>query len=227
MSDGLTPYAETVVGRFPVEPLNTVSCLAFILVALYWAYRTRLNICRYPLIVMVVPLLVVGGVGGMVHHAFRTYRAWRHIDILMAFYGVAMGCVYFWRRVSQGWFKAFLLTLLFPLFLRIVLYDVKINSASVVFVGMALALAIPLAIDGFRSGGKHMGMPMAASLLFCVAVFFRELDAFPEIVGKYGTHFLWHLFAAVSVCVVLSYVYHLNIGNPSRGEKHFKGGALD
>ena len=207
LGDGLAPYAETVAGRFPVEPLNTISCLAFVAVAVYWAYRTRLNIRRYPLIVMVVPLLVAGAVGGMAHHAFRSYRAWRHIDMLMAFYGVAMGCVYFWRRVSRGWLDAFLLTLLFPLFLRFVLYDVRINSASVVFVGMALALAIPIAIDGLKTGGRRMFASMVASLLFCVAVLFRELDAYPEIVGKYGSHFLWHLFAAASVWIVLAYVY--------------------
>ena len=34
-------YAETHMGRLPVEPWNTFSNLAFLAIAVYWAFKIR------------------------------------------------------------------------------------------------------------------------------------------------------------------------------------------
>jgi len=49
-------YAETDMAHFPVEPLNTISNLIFLVLVIYWAYKTRMSVVRYPLIVIALPL---------------------------------------------------------------------------------------------------------------------------------------------------------------------------
>jgi hemolysin III len=210
LSDGLAPNAETIQGRFPVEPLNAVTSLAFLVVAIYWARRTRMKLSRHPLVVMSVPVLFVGALGGMAHHAFRGFRDIRHLDMLMAFYGVAMACVFFWHKVTKSWVMSFSMTLLFPVAFRYALPDSHvIGSASVVFAALSLSLLPPVAIRCWMDGMRRVSYLLASSAFFLVGMFFRELDSLHDLVAPVGTHCLWHVFGALSVCAVLGYAYEL------------------
>ena len=209
LRDGLKPYAETVPGRFPVEPFNAVSSLAFLVVAIYWARKTRMKIIAHPVIVISVPVLVVGALAGALHHAFRDFREIRHLDMVMAFYGVAMACLFFWKKVSDSWVMAFSMTLLFPLLFRFLLPDPHhIDSASVVYVAMAIALLPPVALYCANDGMRHFEYPLLASVFFVIGIILREADAYFLASGyPIGTHFLWHVFGALTVCAFFGYAY--------------------
>ena len=117
--DGLSVNAETVPGRFPVEPLNTVSNIVFLVFLIYWIKKTGFKFSRHPLIVTVMPILCLGLISATMHHAFRSDRMWHTIDMLAIFYAVIMTCVFLWYRVFGNWLKSFLFTMIFFIFWHI------------------------------------------------------------------------------------------------------------
>jgi len=139
--------------------------------------------------------------------------------MLMAFYGVAMACVFFWHKVTKSWVMSFSMTLVFPVVFRYALPEShRIGSASVVFAALSLSLLPPIAIRCWQDGMRLVSYPLAASAFFLVGVFFRELDAFHGLVAPVGTHFLWHIFGALAVCAVLGYAYELEVASEEVSE---------
>jgi hemolysin III len=163
----------------------------------------------------------------MLHHAFRDFRDLRHLDMLMAFYGVAMGCVFFWRGVTKSWVMSFSMTLVVPLVFRLFLSDTggRIASASVVYVAMALALLLPVGIRCLMDGSRRVFYPLLASVFFAIGVFFRESDSLPSLEGSIGTHCLWHVFGALSVFAILGYAYALELEGGGFNVRKDNGGG--
>ena len=44
VDDGCAVNAETVHGRFPVEPLSTISNFGFLFIIIYWTWKTKFRI---------------------------------------------------------------------------------------------------------------------------------------------------------------------------------------
>lgn len=47
-----------------------------------------------------------------------------------------------------------------------------------------------------------------STILFAIALFFRQFDAHEPSLLPVGTHFLWHVFGAIGTFYILYYLYH-------------------
>jgi hypothetical protein len=210
LADGCTPNAETILGRFPVEPINTLTSFGFLFIIIYWTFKTKFKITLYPVIVITMPLLACAFIGSTMHHALRNDRIWHTIDMLGIFYAVIVTCVYYWYRVTSSWLKSAFLVISIPIIFRIFLSSISLPvmiSVSVVFVVLAVALLIPITIHCVRNDHKNINLLIIAVLTFIIALVFRQTDNFLIGIIPFGTHFLWHVFAMISVFYLLQYTF--------------------
>ena len=208
--DGCSVNAETVPGRFPVEPLNTVSNIVFLVLLIYWLKKVGFKYSRYPLIVIVLPMMFLGLIAATIHHSLRIDKVWKTITVLSIFYSVVMTCVYFWYRVSEKWLSAFFLTMLFPLIFWMFYLNVEVVekiNLSVIYVAMSIAVFIPWFLFCIRNKLKNLNLLALSSFLFTIGMVCRMSDLRFQPFFSYGTHFLWHIFGAASVFVLLKYIY--------------------
>lgn len=208
--DGLPKNAETVLGRFPAEPFNAVSNLAFLAIIVYWTWKTRFRIRLYPAIVLVMPLMLGAFIAGTMHHILRSGKVWHSLVLFCIFFAVLNTCIYLWYRVTDSWLKSFLCVLAVPLIFRIFLATIslpeKISIASV-FVVMAMAIMIPAVIHCIKNHLKNLELLIISSLTFVIGLVFRETDHNLAGIMPVGTHFLWHIFGTISVFFLLKYLF--------------------
>lgn len=205
-------YAETVVGRFPVEPYNTASNIIFLIICLYWARRTRCNYRRFPFIVIALPVLLIGFIGGTTFHATRSHPIWLYMDFIPIFVLAGSACYYLWRRITASSLIALLLMLSTILGLRLLRYLLLPPGKAYISIGyvlMALSIIIPSILHCFKNRWVHFEKLIAAFSSFAVAVLFRQLDTdVHREIFPMGTHFLWHLAGGISTFFLILYIYH-------------------
>jgi hemolysin III len=102
-------YAETNLSRFPAEPWNTCSNVAFLTLLIYWAWRTRLALRQYPLIVGSLPVLLVGFIGGSLYNATRASSLWLILDFVPIFILTLSAAIWFWYKLIGNRLLAVLL----------------------------------------------------------------------------------------------------------------------
>ena len=222
VDDGCAINAETVLGRFPVEPLNTFSNFGFLFIIVYWIWKTKFKIRLYPVIVITMPLLFGAFIAGTMHHALRNDKVWHHIDMLCIFYAVITTCVYLWYRVTEKWMKSFLCVIAVPLVFRLFLASIALPdkiAISVVFVVLGLTILIPATIHCIKNHLKNLDMLILSSISFIIALTFRQADA--DMVGffPFGTHFLWHIFGMISLFYLVKYIF---LTDKAKNLKFFK-----
>ena len=64
------------------EPWNTATAFLFVLIVVYWVARLRGRLRAYPFLVVTLPLLFVGGVGGTLYHGLRNWVGFFLMDVL-------------------------------------------------------------------------------------------------------------------------------------------------
>ncbi len=140
-------YSETVAGRFPVEPINTISNFIFLFIIIYWAWRTRMNMLKYPMVVIGICMLAVGFIGGTLYHSMRNSEAWLVTDYMAIYFSVIAACLYLWFRITGNWFLVLLFSVLPALILRIVAGLLVMSDRHFIaaaYVVQALLLLIPI-----------------------------------------------------------------------------------
>lgn len=208
-------YFETNLSRFPVEPWSTLSNLVFLFIIIYWVKRTRLNVQRYPLIIVTLPLLLVGFVGGSLYHAFRDNPLWLYMDFVPILILALLGSYFFWRRLFD---KPHLAVLAMSLML-ILSVAVRRLVPPVVFIPVgyamsALMLLFPAVLWCRRCHWERWRDLLAAASFFIVAVFFRQLDSSADFLPM-GTHFLWHLCGGAAVFSLMHYAAYYDGSYPT------------
>ncbi len=225
--DEVAINAETDYGSFPVEPLNAVSNLCFLIVIYYWIKKTRCNFGRYPLIVISMPIIFVGIVAGIIHHLFRVYKVWNTITMLSVFYLVIMLCVYLWYRIAGRWFHAFIFTMIIPVSFWITTLSAGVVNkltVPIVFAAFSVALIIPAMVLCIKNKLKHLELIGGASFLFFVGMLFRIVDMQSISVISRGTHFLWHILGAATLFVVIKFIYLID---ESRAEEKVSSAEVE
>ncbi|MHC4562905.1 MAG: hypothetical protein ACYS8X_09055, partial [Planctomycetota bacterium] len=102
-------YAETNFDRVIVEPVNAVTTLLFVVVAVYWFVRLRGQYRRHWFVTGALPVLFIGAVGGTVYHAFRCNHIWLLLDwVPIAVLCVATG-VFMWAKLLKRYWPLGLL----------------------------------------------------------------------------------------------------------------------
>ncbi|OGV37034.1 MAG: hypothetical protein A2X48_04265 [Lentisphaerae bacterium GWF2_49_21] len=211
ITDGGPIYTETVAGRFPVEPINTISNFIFLFIIIYWAYKTRMNIIRYPMVVIGIGILVIGFIGGTLYHATRGSEVWLVSDYMAIYLSIITACIYLWFRITGNWFLVLLFSVLPALALRIIagvmiVHDKHFIAAS--YAVQALLILVPIFIHCYLNKLRYLGILCMALGSFALALAFRELDGH---LGQYiscGSHFLWHIFGGISAFLLFHYIYN-------------------
>jgi len=211
ITDGGPIYTETVPGRFPVEPCNTLSNLIFLFIIIYWVSKTRLDIKKYPMVVTGVSILAIGFVGGTVYHATRSSEIWLIADYMPIYFALIAGCIYLWHRITGNWFLVLLYSLLPATALRIIAAFSQPGERyfiAVSYLAQVIMLLLPVMIHCWLNKFRYLSILCLALASFAVALTFRELDAASGRFIPAGTHFLWHIFGGVSAFLMFQYIYN-------------------
>lgn len=211
MPDGGPLYTETHLGQLIKEPWNMATAGMFLLIALYWGLRLRGQYGRHPLLAWAVPLLVIGGVGGVIFHGFRMHVFFLVMDFLPILILLVAGAVYFWRQVLKSYWQVALAVTPFVLASGLVHTTLgSANRALAINVGyafLALTLLLPLGLVMVRTRWRHGGWLAGALVCFSVALTARALDRYSPAWLTMGTHFLWHVFGALASHWVVVFIY--------------------
>src|SRR5258708_463515 len=105
MLDGGPRYVETPsnVTDFPgwfAEPWNTGSAMLFVVIPMAWALILRGRYRDHPFLTMCLPVLAVGGIGGVLYHGLRSAVFFRFLDAV-PIYILGLGvAIWIWVRLG-------------------------------------------------------------------------------------------------------------------------------
>lgn len=207
MDDGGPVYMETNPGDYILEPWNALSSLLMLVPAIYWIFRMRKE-GHQPLVMwIVISLIIVGGVGSALFHAFRASYIFLIMDVLPTALLTISLAVYFWYKVLRRW--GYVLVIFLPLFsLRFLLWKnlPEHTAINVSYAITGFSIGLPLIIHLTKTEFKGGYLVAGTIVSFIVALLFREIDRIPFSFLPMGTHFLWHSFAALGAYFMLWYL---------------------
>jgi hemolysin III len=216
-------YLETIMGRFPVEPWNTVSNALFLAIIVYWVWRVKNDVRAHRFIVGALPVLIIGWVGGTVYHATRSHNVWLFMDFVPIALLVMAVSMYFWRRQGVSWL--WVPPLVFGPFIMVMtgMSVLDMPDALRPIAGypiLAISILLPVVRYLMRRGWADWPLVVGALAAFVIAVSFRTIDgqALTEALPM-GTHWLWHSFGATAVQFLVLYIW--------RSDLHVAGRAGD
>lgn len=208
LSDGGPIYTETNPDRWIVEPWNAISSLMIVIPALIWLYRIRGQFKEYKFLLFLIPLMVLGGTGSTLFHAFRASRFFLVMDVLPTAILTLSLSIYFWVKVLNRWWYVLFIILISFVF-RFLLFG-KLPQHTAINVSYAftgIITGLPLLLILFRTKFFKLNYVILTITFFILALVFRELDAWPIDFLHMGTHFLWHAFTGVGAYYILVYLY--------------------
>ena len=208
LQDGGPLYTETNPGQLIVEPWNAFSSLFIVIPAIIWLIRIRKEYQDYLFLLFCVPLMILGGTGSMIFHAFRFSKIFLVMDVLpTAILTLSLG-IYFWFKVIKSWWYIIGLLIL-SIVLRFLFFQNLPSHAAInisyAFTGIFIGL--PLIIILFKTSGYKLGLVITVVGIFILSLIFREADTFRRPFLPMGTHFLWHIFSGIGAYFILDYLY--------------------
>jgi hypothetical protein len=208
MQDGGPVYMETRPEGLIVEPWNAFSSLLILIPAFYWIYRMRKEGNKDFLMWAVVILVITGGLGSALYHAFRVSVFFLIMDVLPSAILTLTLSVYFWIKVlKKWWYAVIVLGVLFGLRFLIWGRLPEHTSINISYFITGVSIGLPLIIFLFKTSFRGWQLVTAAILSFIIALTFRETDYIYVPMLPMGTHFLWHSFSALGAWFILGYLY--------------------
>ncbi|MDF0707077.1 hypothetical protein [Flagellimonas okinawensis] len=209
-------YLETVEGRFPVEPFNTLSNLIFLALIIYWGTKVYRNPEHHRFLSWVLPIIGVSYVGGTIYHATRSHEFWLRLDWMPIMLLCAALVVYFIVKLVTTWWQriSWIVVLLgASIFLRVLPIPEGLRI-SLGYVITAATMLIPLIWYLVKTKGANMHLIITAFCIFGIAIFFRSIDLHQDFFPM-GTHWLWHLLGGIAVHFLIAYIFKDNLLNLS------------
>ncbi len=212
LHDGGPVYMETDLDHLIVEPWNAVSSLLIVLPAVYWLFRVGREYRDYKFLLYAIPLMVLGGTGSTLFHAFRASRFFLFMDFMPSAVLTISLTVYFWIKVFRRWWYIFFIVIVsvgarFILFSMLKPSPFMAINISYTITGVLIGLPVLLLL---RKTGYYRWKDVVLTIVFfMLAIFFREMDSREVAFLPMGTHFLWHAFTGFGGYFILSYLYHL------------------
>jgi len=184
-------YVETDFTRLIREPCNAITAFLFVILSLVWLYRLRGQYRLHPFTTVCLPILLIGGIGGTLFHAFRRHPIFFYMDVIPILVLVLLGAGYLWE-------------LPFAL-LRETHYAIVAH-----YVTLATLILIPVAVTLVKTRFRHAQLIKLTIVCFGWAILFRFLDPLTApILPGLGTHWLWHTLGAVTTALLAEYFFRL------------------
>lgn len=206
----LTPvdlYCERTGPGLWAEPANALTNLAFIAAGLWGVWQVRRY--RTGIFAEVLAWWVVAiGIGSTLFHTFAS-KGTIWADILpIAGFTLAYTLFNLRRFLGMGWGKAILVFAAFYAVAGLITYAVpdwlrQASNGTTNYLPPFLALAFFgawVAATGNRAGWYNL----TGSAIFVVSVICRMIDPLVCASFPLGTHFLWHVFNALMLAVLLA-----------------------
>lgn len=191
-----------------IEPWNTVSNLAFLLLLLYWLPHARgaNPLARY--LRTGIPILAIGWVGGTLYHGWRNSELWHMLDYFPILFLVGWTATWFWRlcwsfppharfgkrTAAVVGFAAPCLAV--PLFFADPRQSVFLGSLT--YFLLAVAMMTPVAILALRGPDRPLRWFVLCLCFLFSAILLRGAEEQVAAKLAVGTHFLWHCFGALA-----------------------------
>lgn len=215
LADGGPRYVETpadprVFPGYIAEPWNTASAFLFILIAVGWLIALRGRYRKHPLLTCCIPILLTGGIGGTLYHGIRLYHAFFLMDVIPIYILGLVVAIYLWIRLGPKVLHLIGMIGFLVLLQSIGIYTLPRQWAiNVSYAALALLMVIPIALVLVRTKFMHGGWILTALGCFGIAWICRIADTARPPLLPMGTHWLWHLFGALTTCAVSYYVYRI------------------
>ena len=210
-------YCERLAPGIWAEPVNTTTNLAFFIAAwATWRMADRLRAFSAG-IWLLSGLICAIGLGSSLFHLFATSWA-RILDMgsILLFQLVYVWLYCHWVvHIRFAWAGLILTAYTASLHLGIQLPHRL--SGSLIY-APTLVVLLALGVYHCRTHKSERFLPIIAAAVFSLALIFRSID---EIICPYfpfGSHFLWHILAAI-VLYVLTKSYLANLSIPRRSEE--------
>jgi hypothetical protein len=208
--DGGPIYLETRLDRTIAEPWNATSALAFVVLVAVWLVRLRGRHRHWPFLTACLPVLALGGVGGVLYHAFRCSYVFFLLDVVPIAILALATSLYFWARLlPRRWYVVLVLP---PSLMSgaIVRTDPDPWAIHPYYLVIASTILVPALLFLLWTRGRDGGWVALALACFVIALVFRSTDGWwREGWLPMGSHWLWHLFGAGATGALAEYVYRV------------------
>ncbi|MCC5943881.1 MAG: hypothetical protein JJT94_03030 [Bernardetiaceae bacterium] len=205
-------YAETDTSRFIVEPFNALSAVFFILIVIYWLWRLRGEYRRYAFMTYILVVLGIGGVGGVLYHAFRSSEWYLLMDYLPITICCLSVAVYFLWKLYRRWEVPVVISVVY-----IILWQVMERSLPMAWFNnlnysiLGFIILLPTLLWLRRTKYDKAVYVWLALVSFALALSFRILDIIAPDLFPMGTHWLWHTFGAMASNFLILYFYKTRV----------------
>lgn len=206
--DGGMLYKETDMAQFFPEPLNAITALLFLALAIFWTIKMKSNFKEYPFLTYCLVLLYIGAIGGTIYDSFRQWP----VFIMMDWMPIMLLCLsagFYFVTQSTRWYYAVVMVLVYLMLMlglrNWILVDnpsLFINVNYAIMASFVLFSVVSYLIYTQWKAGKWVGF---ALLSFALALTFRIVDKLEWL--SFGTHFLWHTFGAAATFCMFNYIY--------------------
>jgi hypothetical protein len=210
LKDGGPRYYETDLSRTVVEPWNATTAALFILIVLYWLLGDK-KLRNRPVMLLSIPILAVGGVGGTLYHAFRNSSITLVMDYLPITILTVMASLYFFVKVLPHWWYIFLISGGMALGQMAAFEWLPPAYASnISYAQLAIFILLPMLWYLWKTRFRNAWIVLLSLSLFGMALFFRWADVWRPPLLPMGTHWLWHLFGSLSCHFLLLFVWRVD-----------------
>jgi len=204
-------YKETDLSQVIVEPWATYSNFLFTVFIIYWFVKIWQQRSEYKFIFFALIILTVGNIGGCMYHAKRDIAFWLMLDVLPILILTLSAGIFFWIKIKAKWY-IIVASIIIPFGLVSLVhafFDVPDQAApNIGYAAMAISITTPVVIYLYKSKFKFFKWVIVSLLGFGIAIFFRIIDLDSNIsFMPMGTHWLWHIFGAISTNFLILYAY--------------------
>ncbi len=227
--DGGPVYRETGdLSNLIVEPWNAFSSLTFLIPAIWFLWELRGKYRQFAFLVFFcAPMLITGGLGSTLYHAFR-HSPWLLAMDVFPILALVLGIsIFMWLKVlKKAWYIIPVLTVYAGLTaLSGYLPHIQDRISAGYFIrGWMLFLPCYLYLRKTRFYGANL--LFTALGFFLLALLFRVADEKIHLEWMpWGTHWLWHVSTAVGGWFLGLYL--IRAENKKEGEKFLKQKAGD
>lgn len=212
ITDGGPIYAETTdLSSFIVEPWNSITSLAIVAPAIYWAIKLRgHDFKNYGFMWYCIPLLILGGLGSTLFHGLRNSEFFLYLDVLPTAILTLSVAIYFWIKILPKWGYTFVIFV--PSFiLRYMLFDwfSDHTAANIAYFITGTLIFLPILIYLHRINYFSARWILLSIFMLVVSLFFREIDTRGWFQFPMGTHFLWHIFSGIGAYYLAKFLFLL------------------
>ncbi|MBN2681758.1 MAG: hypothetical protein JXR58_04570 [Bacteroidales bacterium] len=199
MSDGGPIYHETDLSHFIAEPWNAFSSLVIALPAIYFLWKLKGNYKLYSFVIyFCAPLLIAGGIGSTLFHAFRAHTFFLVLDIApIAVLTMGLSVWFIYRLIPKWYYVAAIVVFLFLLRGIIFTYFEGSDAINIMYFYTGSLIFVPGLLFVRKTNYCCLNLLLLSTLMFGISLFFRFYDDFPEQFMHMGTHWLWHVFSGI------------------------------